>query len=311
MSLCPICESSNTELLTNKLRRGNGKVHFCKSCDLGFLQKMIVDAKDYYDKEYRKEYSHKAELNQTNAQEMFDIYVNYQEQRLVFLEKFSNDKESILEIGASAGQFLYHLKDKFKEINAIELDSNCCEFLKNKLNISCDERYLENSRFYKENHYSAVSAYQVLEHTSNPRSFLKDIYHVLKKGGIAYVEVPNLYDPLLSVWDVPSYNSFYYHSAHSFYYSEKSLSKLVKEAGFEILDISFTQDYNILNHLNWIMNDKPQDNCKIGLSVPQLKGKDKEIVSWINEEMNILNKKYIEKLSKAKKTSNILIVVKK
>ena len=311
MIRCPICDNETDKLLTDKLRRGHGKVYYCQECDVGFLQDMIVDTKDYYDNQYRKEYSHKAQENETNAKEIFEIYVKYQQERLDILNKYKNKNNSFLEIGASAGQFLYHIKDSFNTINAIELDSNCCKFVEKELNISTDSNYLENSKFNIRNNYSAVSAYQVLEHTPNPIDFLKSIYNVLEDGGIALIEVPNLYDPLLSVWDVPEYNTFYYHSAHSFYFSEKSLKIIAKESGFKVLDIIFTQDYNILNHINWALNNQPQNDCLNGLNKPQIIGKDKQMTEWFNNELELLNKKYFAKLSEIKKTSNILMVVQK
>ncbi|WP_294961204.1 class I SAM-dependent methyltransferase [Sulfurimonas sp.] len=311
MIKCPVCDTKTDEVLTDKLRRGLGKVYYCKDCDLGFLQNMIIDTKDYYDNEYRKEYSHKAEENETNAEEIFDIYVNYQKERIDALNKYKNNDDSFLEIGSSAGQFLSHIKDKFKSINAIELDSNCCKFVEEKFKIATDSNYLEESKFNIKDNFSVVSAFQVLEHTPDPISFLKTIHHVLEDDGIALIEVPNLYDPLISVWDVPAYNTFYYHSAHSFYFSEKSLSIIAKKAEFEVLDFVYTQDYNILNHINWILNDSPQNDCVGGLNKPSLQGKDPEITNWLNNELNLLNEKYFEKLAESKKTSNILMVVKK
>lgn len=311
ISNCPVCSSSTDKILTEQLRRGEGKVFYCATCDLGFLQEKILNVKDYYDKEYRKEYSHKSEINTTNPEEMFQIYQNYQSDRLKILEKYSKNDISILEIGASAGQFIYHIKDKFKIINGIELDSNCCEYVESNFNIDMDSNLLDESKFNKENFYDMVCSFQVLEHTLNPITFMQSIYRVLKKGGRAIIEVPHLYDPLLSVWDVPSYNSFYYHSAHNFYFSETSLKKVAKKVNFKVLETIYSQDYNILNHLNWIMNDSPQKDCNLGLNPPFFEGKDININSWLNKELKILNKKYFKKLIENKKTSNIIIVLEK
>lgn len=311
MHNCPICFQETKDLLTEELRRGKGKVFYCKNCDLGFLEKKIDNVKEYYDKEYRKEYSHKAEVSDTNADEMFNIYKNYQSSRLKVLEKYKGNADTILEIGASAGQFLYHLKDSFRIINAIELDSNCCQYLKSKFDIDSDSSFLEDSKFNKRDFYDIVCSFQVLEHSINPIEFLENIYKVLKKGGKLIIEVPNLYDPLLSVWNVSNYNSFYYHSAHNFYFSETTLKKIAEASNFKILEIIYSQDYNLLNHINWILNNQPQANCEIGLNPPHVNGKDLDISNWLNEELKILNEKYFEKLIKNQKTSNIVIVLEK
>lgn len=311
MVVCPVCNTTTKKVLTSKLRRGDGVVYHCEVCDLGFLKNMIDDTKKYYDNEYRKEYSHQAQENDTNAKELFDVYVNFQEDRLRIIEEYQDTQKNFLEIGASAGQFLFHLDGKFKSLNAIELDSSCCSFMEKEFNVQTDSNYLQDSRFYKENLYDVVSAFQVLEHTPNPIAFLESIYNVLKKGGIALVEVPNLYDPLLSVWDVPAYNTFYYHSAHSYYFSAQSLENVAKKAGFKVLDTHFLQDYNLLNHINWITNDTPQPDCMQGLNQPRIEAKDKDIESWLNNELEILNRKYFKKLAESKKTANILMVIQK
>jgi hypothetical protein len=80
-------------------------------------------------------------------------------------------------------------------------------------------------------------------------------------------------------------------------------------AGFrpDQIELSFAQDYNILNHLHWVMNNGPQANCNVGLSEIRLNGPNKEISGWLSEEMKLLNSKYIAKLTAAKCTSNIMM----
>ena len=106
---CPICGQVTTEILTDKLRRGSGTVYLCNDCDLGFLISAPVDAKTYYDGEYRDAYSHRADGSATHASELFDVYKHYQQSRLDLIRPYLGPEVDILEIGASAGQFLFHL----------------------------------------------------------------------------------------------------------------------------------------------------------------------------------------------------------
>lgn len=306
---CPLCKSNISKILTQQLRRGNGVVRLCASCDHGYLtHDQSVDAKEYYGELYRQEYSHNAAVASTDAKEIFEVYKNYQQARLDHILPLLNSDTRLLEVGASAGQFLTHVIDKVSEVRAVELDKDCCAFLRKHFDIDVEAEFLENSRFASET-FDVVCAFQVIEHVEKPVDFLKTIRRSTKKGGVIFIEVPNLRDPLLSVWDISEYQKFFYHSAHLHYFTEKSLGSAALAAGFrpEQIEINFTQDYNVLNHLHWVMNNGPQADCHIGLSKIDLRGRHPEIAIWLTEEMRTLNRKYIAKLIEAKCTSNMLM----
>jgi len=284
-------------------------VCYCPACDHGYLvQEQTVDAKEYYGELYRQEYSHNAEAASTHAREIYEVYKNYQQERLRHISPYLTASSRLLEVGASAGQFLCHIKDKVSEVNAIELDKACCAFLNSEHGIAADAELLEHSRFASQI-YDVVCAFQVMEHVEQPVEFLKSLQRATREGGTIFVEVPNLRDPLLSVWDVPTYRKFFYHTAHLHYFTEASLTKVAQAAGFRAdqIEIRFTQDYNVLNHLHWIMNDGPQADCHVGLSEVNLRGPNQAIAGWLTEEMRVLNSKYITKLVEAKCTSNMLM----
>jgi 2-polyprenyl-3-methyl-5-hydroxy-6-metoxy-1,4-benzoquinol methylase len=306
---CPLCASETSEILAQQLRRGNGMVRNCLACDHGYLiQEQAVDAKEYYGEQYRQEYSHNAEAAATHAREIFRVYKNYQQARLHHILPLLSASSRLLEVGASAGQFLSHVKHKVGEVNAIELDKACCAFMGSHLGIDADAEFLENSRFADQT-YDLVCAFQVIEHVEQPVTFLKTLKRATRKGGTIFIEAPNLRDPLLSVWDMSTYRKFFYHSAHLHYFTEASLTKVAREAGFRAdqIEISFIQDYNVLNHLHWIMNDGPQADCHVGLSEINLRGPNQEIAAWLTEEMRTVNRRYIDKLVAAKCTSNMLM----
>ncbi len=293
------------------MRRGSGVVYYCGGCHHGFLvPELGLDAKTYYAETYRQEYSHKAQAAETNARELFDVYRHYQRDRLRLTEPFMSKTTRLLEVGASSGQFLVNIKDLIATAHAIELDKACCAFMRNELGIRADSEFLRESVF-AENLYDIVCSFQVMEHVPDPVAFLRELRQSTKKGGTIFVEVPNLHDPLLSVWEVNSYKKFFYHSAHLHYFTEDSLKKTAGIAGFspDQVAISFIQDYNLLNHLSWVMNDAPQATCHIGLSPINLVGFNREISDWLTEQITKLNSEYMEKLVKDKATSNLMMVL--
>ncbi len=308
---CPLCETTSREILTTELRRGNGVVFFCGLCDHGFLvSDQLIDANEYYASEYRKEVSHVASGQSTDARELFQIYSKYQHERLRLVTPYLTPSTTLLEVGASAGQFLAHVKNLVLRADAIELDRDCVEFLRSQLNIDADSEILRASKFSDEQ-YDIVCSFQVLEHIDTPISFLRDLRQSMKSGGTAFIEVPNLRDPLLTAWDVEAYRKFYYHSAHLHYFTQSSLRKAAIEAGFDEkqIRIEFIQDYNLLNHLNWLVNGTPQATCDPGLSPVHLDGANTPIARWLESEIQRLNTEYVARLADAGLTSNLMMIV--
>ena len=305
----PICKRSTNNIIADKLRRGVGKVIFCSNCSHGFLDSQNnSNLEKFYETEYRKEYSHKSEKESTNAKEIFEVYKEYQKERLDWIRPFLKKDYAFLEVGASSGQFLVHIKELISNINAIELDKDCCLFLSKIIGVNVENKILSKSKF-RSRKFDIVCSFQVLEHVEDPIEFLMELKSVTNKGGKIFIEVPNLNDPLLEVWDVEKYKTFFYHSAHLHYFTGTSLEKVAIKAGFDknAININYSQDYNLLNHIHWVINNMPQVDCHTGLSEINLYGKDKNISDWLSQELKILNDKYIRKLVDAKLTSNIIM----
>ena len=62
--------------------------------------------------------------------------------------------------------------------------------------------------------YDVVILISVLEHVKNPISFLKKISSFLKKNGKIIIEVPNVNDPLVSLYNLDYYKEKYYRKVH-------------------------------------------------------------------------------------------------
>ena len=306
---CPLCNTPTERVLTHVLRRGTGVVFHCEVCDLGFLVGEKVDPKEFYACDYRRTASHRAAGGTTHPQELFDVYSRYQAGRLdAVLPRLSKDS-TVLEIGASAGQFLFHLEGKCARRCAIELDKSCCDFMTG-MGIEADHNFLVESRFAGDK-FDVVVAFQTMEHVEHPRAFVDDIRSVLKPGGTAFIEVPNLYDGLRSVWAIPEYEKFYFHSDHPFYFSAASLKMIARGAGFKKPTVRFTQDYNLLSVINWFTSRGPLPDCHVGLSPIKFEGENIRMAHWLSSELSHLNDLYIEKLASIGATSTLMMILNK
>ena len=98
----------------------------------------------------------------------------------------------------------------------------------------------------------------VLEHIIDPSAYLSIIGQLLSKNdSLVIIEVPSLFDPLLSVYGCESYKMFYFQSQHPYIYSNTSIVRLMERNGFVTKEVINYQRYGIENHLNWLVKDSP------------------------------------------------------
>lgn len=306
---CRLCDNNKLELVTNKLRRGKGVVWKCNNCDYMMLEPSFESVERYYDEEYRKKFSDILDDNEETPEQIFEARKDFQGDRLQIISKYFNHDKTFLEIGSSAGQFLYKIESEFKSITGIELSKKCVDYAKKKCKGDFYTSPIEKIKWNGKT-FDYIGAFQVLEHIENPIKFLKSISECLDDSGKIFIEVPTCDDPLRTVWKVSEYEDFFYHEAHLSYFTENSIRILFEKAGFEIEDIVYYQDYNLFNHLSWYFSRKPQKTCEFGLNKPTF-----DFDLSIKDELNALfcemNDRYFEILSRNKKTSNFMVIAKK
>ena len=84
----------------------------------------------------------------------------------------------------------------------------------------------------------------------------------------------------------------------------------MNRAGFEG-EVVCIQDYNLMNHLNWILLGKPQAKCHDGLGSSKLPLKDdvgSELRTELNALMKTVDKQYKGILEKYGVTENVAFI---
>ena len=305
---CYLCGTQDLIQLTTQLRNGPGVVLYCDTCGIGMLQDRPSDLKEYYDKEYRKR--HGPQLDQVSSyEEIFESYVDYQAQRVELLRPWLNPSTRLLEVGCSTGYFLYNVKDLIGEVVGVDYDSGAAEFASRMCRCTTFGCGLGEAGLAPAS-FGIVCAMQTMEHAEDPIGFAAMLGKYLKPDGTIYVEVPSLDDPLLSVYRNLDYRNFYFHEAHLFYFTPRSLMTVMNRAGFQG-KVYFMQDYNFLNHLYWILVGKPQPTCHDGLGNPKLAIVDdvgEELRRELGDLMETTDRQYKAILEKHGVTENIAFI---
>ena len=256
-------------LLTDKIRFDQkGKILKCNKCSLVFLdQNSVKFSEEFYKKEYHQTYLTHIEPDALDPKKYFDKMVKVTK---IWSDKFSeklNGNEVILDVGCSTGHFIKNIEKKAKKVFGHELSEKEVNFCKKELNLDVDNIPLHKR--FKENSFDFITMIFVLEHISDPITFLNYLKKFLKPGGKFIILVPNVNDALLNFYDIPDFRNFYYCIEHLFYYSPKTIRDLFLKSGLDST-IEVIQEYPITNHINWGFKKKPSDVQKSREGIPDI-----------------------------------------
>lgn len=264
---CKLCGSKEAATLRTKVRGGvERKVFRCAGCGLVYLEPRDGDLREYYREEYRKVYT-PAPGQVAASEEIFRTYLPMQQIRLDKLSGILRKDARLLDIGCSAGQFLKAAAPHVGEAMGIEYNASDAAFVRG-MGFTVWSSPIEETDI-PEQSLDIVTVYQTFEHVPEPQHFLKSIGRYLKPEGFLVIEVPNVRDPLLTVFANAGYEDFYYKEAHLFYYAPDTLRQMVERTGFAG-SVTTIQRYHVLNSLWWMLTGTPQKSATVGMGTPVL-----------------------------------------
>ena len=125
----------------------------------------------------------------------------------VFADKYI--KGDVLELGCGEGRGIDIIMKKSKSYTAIDKISVMTEKLSQKYP---NGKFISSSfppvSDIKDNSFETILSFQVIEHIKNDKLFMKEIYRILKPGGIALLSTPNINMTLTrNPWHIREYTS--------------------------------------------------------------------------------------------------------
>jgi 2-polyprenyl-3-methyl-5-hydroxy-6-metoxy-1,4-benzoquinol methylase len=285
-----LINKNNLIILSKKTRDKKIKVFQDVKSKIIFLEKYITK-QDYYSK-----LKYKIDNKKINFKTNYSLKINKKKIKLKMLDdnyrrylQFKNKlkKKKILDFGCGYGGFLSYIKNA-KLLAGCDISKDC--LLHIKKNYSKKIQVYNNIKNIQ-NNFDIITMFHVMEHLPNPIETLKDLKTKLSKTGKLIIEVPHANDFLLNLNNLKEFKTFTFWSEHLMLYTENSLKKIIKFAGFGNIKIYYFQRYDFNNHLGWFVNKKPNGN-----------------IFFKNIYEKNLNNCYIKFLKKIKQTDTLIAI---
>lgn len=185
-SICSACGALQIPFLESRdyNRRISDRVfHYarCERCGLVSLMDAPDDLGRYYASEYY-----------TLPQSVADIErgAEHDRYKIELVQRYVSDGR-LLEIGPSWGAFCLLAKRAGFEVEAIEMDPHCCEFLASKLGVHTINGADEVVALGQASAPDVIALWHVIEHLRDPWTLLARAAEKLTAGGLIVIATPN------------------------------------------------------------------------------------------------------------------------
>lgn len=224
MISCPICDSKEASIYKQAT---SADIVSCDSCSLIYVNKI--------DKNYLSQYLN----NETSSADYYLSSKKYDiktfRQRLQLLEKYSK-RENLMDVGCNCGTFIEVALSRGWEAIGVEPNAIAAKEAQKKGAVVLNTFFDETIAKLYFNKVSAVYLGDTIEHVANPQLMLENVKKVLKTGGTVMIVTPNIGSFLAKKFQIKP-------REHLVYFSKKTLSKLIKQAGLQLIYLKLTGRY--------------------------------------------------------------------
>lgn len=145
----------------------------CTHCELFFYSPCYTGDEEFYSSLQENEWYYLQDKNE-----------------YTYASRFIKYKDTVLDVGCGKGDFSDYVSNKQAKFLGLDFSSNAKNIAeKNGVSIS-NMSIQEFSENYSES-VDIVTSFQVLEHVSNPKSFIESKLKALKVGGLMIIAVPS------------------------------------------------------------------------------------------------------------------------
>lgn len=237
---CNLCGSSKFAVIFN---RNQTQILKCLKCGLVFRSPIpdFTKIQEFYNKKGLIENKYFAGLKKNYNLQNPAVKLYLKE-----LEKLKNitGPGRALDIGCAYGVFLDLAKKYGWDPHGVEISQKSSVYARKHFKIPVFSGKVEQAKF-RTGSFELVTMWDLIEHLQDPLATLKEVKRILKKDGYVLILTINI-DSLIGKLSgfSPKTKDLLYDRQHNYFFSSKTLAKMLKKTGFyqiETIDTAGSQ----------------------------------------------------------------------
>jgi 2-polyprenyl-3-methyl-5-hydroxy-6-metoxy-1,4-benzoquinol methylase len=242
---CNLCDSKDYTVVFESNVAQKNQIVRCKDCGFMYANPRLVAPDCFqvptFDPQWVLTHSDKR-----FSKESLQVR-DYQSTR-TFLDRYYPQKGKLLEIGCGFGYLLDFFKQQGWDVTGVEPLKAGCLHAKTKFKIEVVPTIVEDAGF-EDNAIDVTLMMHVIEHVPDPAGTLKEIYRILKPGGLLVLETPR-YD----TWTfkiLGKRERSLSCNGHIYFFTGNTLQAMATKVGFQVVKSECVGRSLTLERLVW------------------------------------------------------------
>lgn len=149
---------------------------------------------------------------------------------LKYIERFRQERGRLLDVGTAGGSFLAVARDAGWQVAGCEPNRWLCEWASDHYGLQVQPGTIFDMKL-PEASFDVITLWDVLEHTPDPTAVLQECRRVLKPGGLLLINYPDIRSGIARAM---GRRWVFLLSVHLYYFTIPTLSRMLKELGFNV-----------------------------------------------------------------------------
>lgn len=214
------------------------------------------------------------------------------------VEKYSSPGK-LLDVGAAGGFFVKAAREAGWDATGVEPCRWLVDYALQRLGVNLLPTTLTEARF-SENTFDVVTLWDVLEHVPDPLGELREVFRILRPGGLLMVNFPDA-----GTWQANLAGKYWWFflSVHLTYFTQGTIQAMMKKAGFA--DFAMRPHFQSLElgHLMKMVGLYSESISRIGMKMCQTLKMQNWPIRYYASQTNVMCHKPLNIHSQAVRTS--------